>query len=93
MAQVDENEENAYITTLKVTDDDAPHTPAWQAVYTIDNDPDHQFVIITDPTTNDGILKTAKVCMTDMLAAGPLLSYNVISWLGQHHQEKGRVWG
>ena len=82
MGQVNENEENAYIATLKVTDDDAPHTPAWVAVYTIVNDPDHQFAVITDPTTNDGMLKTAKVCMPDVLAAGPLLSYNVVLMIG-----------
>jgi cadherin 1 type 1 (E-cadherin) len=59
---VPENEVNARIATLKVTDDDAPNTPAWKAVYTVVNDPDQQFVVVTDPTTNDGILKTAKVC-------------------------------
>ncbi|XP_021076002.1 cadherin-1 [Mus pahari] len=58
--QVPENEVNAHIVTLKVTDDDVPNTPAWNAVYTIVNDPDQQFVVITDPNTNDGILKTAK---------------------------------
>lgn len=58
--QVPENEVNARIATLKVTDDDAPNTPAWKAVYTVVNDPDQQFVVVTDPTTNDGILKTAK---------------------------------
>ncbi|ERE79769.1 cadherin-1 [Cricetulus griseus] len=60
LGQVSENEANAYITTLKVTDNDLPHTPAWEAVYTIVNDPEQQFVIITDPTTNDGTLKTTK---------------------------------
>lgn len=58
--QVPENEVNAHIATLKVTDDDAPHTPAWNAVYTIINDPQQQFTVVTDPETNDGILKTAK---------------------------------
>ncbi|XP_069848716.1 cadherin-1-like [Dipodomys merriami] len=58
--QVYENEVNAVITTLKVTDADTLHTPAWQAVYTILNDQEQQFVIVTDPETNDGILKTAK---------------------------------
>ncbi|XP_037371877.1 cadherin-1 isoform X3 [Talpa occidentalis] len=55
-----ENQVDAYITTLKVTDDDAPNTPAWTAVYTILNDNEGQFVVTTDPVTNDGILKTAK---------------------------------
>ncbi|XP_048648376.1 cadherin-1 [Marmota marmota marmota] len=58
--QVPENEVNAVITTLKVTDADVPNTPAWEAVYTILNDNEQQFVVITDPMTNDGILKTAK---------------------------------
>ena len=58
-----ENEANVEITLLKVTDADVPNTPAWQAVYTILNNKDDQFVVTTDPVTNDGILKTAKVCM------------------------------
>ncbi|XP_045299255.1 cadherin-1 [Leopardus geoffroyi] len=58
--QVPENEANVEITLLKVTDADVPNTPAWQAVYTILNNKDDQFVVTTDPVTNDGILKTAK---------------------------------
>uniref|UniRef100_A0A2I3TI08 Cadherin 1 n=1 Tax=Pan troglodytes TaxID=9598 RepID=A0A2I3TI08_PANTR len=61
--QVPENEANVIITTLKVTDADAPNTPAWEAVYTILNDDGGQFVVTTNPVNNDGILKTAKVCM------------------------------
>ncbi|XP_055992109.1 cadherin-1 [Sorex fumeus] len=57
---VPENEVDAKITVLKVTDADAPNTPAWRAVYTITNDKDEQFFVTTDPITNDGILKTAK---------------------------------
>ncbi|KAB0395287.1 hypothetical protein E2I00_005663, partial [Balaenoptera physalus] len=55
-----ENEANVVITTLTVTDADVPNTPAWEAVYKILNDNEKQFVVITDPVTNDGILKTAK---------------------------------
>ncbi|XP_036087329.1 cadherin-1 isoform X3 [Rousettus aegyptiacus] len=58
--EVPENEANVVITTLKVTDADVPNTPAWEAVYTILNDNEEQFVVTTDPVTNDGILKTAK---------------------------------
>uniref|UniRef100_A0A2R9AKB2 Cadherin-1 n=1 Tax=Pan paniscus TaxID=9597 RepID=A0A2R9AKB2_PANPA len=58
--QVPENEANVIITTLKVTDADAPNTPAWEAVYTILNDDGGQFVVTTNPVNNDGILKTAK---------------------------------
>lgn len=46
-----------------MTDADVPNTPAWEAVYTVLNDNEEQFVVITDPVTNDGILKTAKVCV------------------------------
>lgn len=59
---VPENEEGALVATLKVTDDDIPNTPAWLAMYKIINDKEDQFVITTDPVTNDGILKTSKVC-------------------------------
>nr|XP_021561410.1 cadherin-1 isoform X2 [Neomonachus schauinslandi] len=58
--RVPENKANVVITVLKVTDDDVPNTPAWQAVYTILNNNNEQFVVTTDPVTNDGILKTAK---------------------------------
>ncbi|ELW50366.1 Cadherin-1, partial [Tupaia chinensis] len=58
--EVPENLVDAVITTLKVTDADAPNTPAWQAVYTILNDKEGQFVVVTDPTNNNGLLKTAK---------------------------------
>ncbi|XP_036202276.1 cadherin-1 isoform X6 [Myotis myotis] len=57
--QVPENEADVVIATLKVTDADLPRTPAWEAVYTVIND-EGQFVVTTDPVTNDGILKTAK---------------------------------
>lgn len=60
--QVYENEPDAIIATLKVTDADLPRTPAWEAVYTVLND-QGQFNVTTDPVTNDGILKTTKVCM------------------------------
>lgn len=58
-----ENQADVLITRLKVTDADVPNTPAWEAVYTILNDNEQQFVVTTDPVTNEGILKTAKVCM------------------------------
>uniref|UniRef100_A0A4X1VYK2 Cadherin-1 n=1 Tax=Sus scrofa TaxID=9823 RepID=A0A4X1VYK2_PIG len=57
---VPENEANVAITTLTVTDGDVANTPAWVAVYTILNDNEKQFVVITDPVTNEGVLKTAK---------------------------------
>ncbi|XP_051830688.1 cadherin-1 [Antechinus flavipes] len=57
---VPENEVDAVITRLKVTDADVPHTAAWRAVYTVQNDEKGLFVVTTDPETNEGILKTAK---------------------------------
>ncbi|XP_004690495.1 PREDICTED: cadherin-1 [Condylura cristata] len=57
---VPENQVGANIATLKVTDADVPNTPAWTAVYTVLNDDEGQFVVTTDPITNEGILRTAK---------------------------------
>lgn len=69
-----ENEADVIIIRLKVTDADVPNTPAWEAVYSILNDNEGQFVVTTDPVTNEGILKTAKVCLvpgkTQKLTAG-----------------------
>lgn len=58
--QVLENEALVTITTLKVTDADLINTPAWEAEYIVLNDNEDQFMVTTDPVTNDGILKTAK---------------------------------
>ncbi|XP_074056725.1 cadherin-1 [Macrotis lagotis] len=58
--QVPENEVDAVITRLKVTDADVPNTPAWRAVYSVLNDENGLFAVTTDPETNEGILKTAK---------------------------------
>ncbi|NXU96639.1 CADH1 protein, partial [Cettia cetti] len=58
---VDENQVGLLVARLHVTDQDLPGSPAWQAVYRIrSGDPQGDFEITTDPTTNDGILKTAK---------------------------------
>uniref|UniRef100_A0A6I8NIF7 Cadherin-1 n=1 Tax=Ornithorhynchus anatinus TaxID=9258 RepID=A0A6I8NIF7_ORNAN len=59
VGQVRENEVNAEIVRLKVTDADVPNTKAWKAVYSVNNE-DGFFVVTTDPGTNEGILKTAK---------------------------------
>ena len=63
MGSVPENEANVAITTLTVTDADDPNTPAWEGVYTLVNDNEKHFIVVTDPVTNEGTLKTAKVCM------------------------------
>ncbi|XP_076988953.1 cadherin-1 isoform X2 [Tamandua tetradactyla] len=57
---VPENTVNKEIAILKVTDADVPNTLAWKAVYSVVNDNEGQFIVETDPVTNDGILKTAK---------------------------------
>ncbi|MGH0125326.1 UNVERIFIED_CONTAM: hypothetical protein FKN15_022915 [Acipenser sinensis] len=58
---VPENEVGALVTRLAVTDRDVPHTPAWNAKYTIVGGNDgNAFNITTDPSSNEGILKTAK---------------------------------
>ncbi|NXC41458.1 CADH1 protein, partial [Penelope pileata] len=58
---VAENKPGEVVVRLHVTDNDAPGSPAWQAVYNIKSgDPDGAFSITTDPRTNDGILRTAK---------------------------------
>lgn len=59
---MNENEVGVVVTRLHVTDRDMQGSPAWQAVYRIKSgDQDGDFSITTDPKTNDGILKTAKV--------------------------------
>ena len=59
---MNENEVGVVVTRLHVTDQDMQGSPAWQAVYRIKSgDQDGDFSITTDPKTNDGILKTAKV--------------------------------
>ncbi|XP_015148067.2 cadherin-1 isoform X1 [Gallus gallus] len=59
---VEENKPGTEVARLTVTDQDAPGSPAWQAVYHIKSgNLDGAFSIITDPSTNNGILKTAKV--------------------------------
>lgn len=69
---VNENEVGVLVARLHVTDQDLLGSPAWRAVYRIQSgDPQGNFEITTDPKTNDGLLKTAKV--------GP-----AAAWLPQH---------
>lgn len=59
---VNENEVGVVVARLHVTDQDMQGSPAWRAVYRIKSgDQNGDFSITTDPKTNDGILKTAKV--------------------------------
>ncbi|MGH0119992.1 UNVERIFIED_CONTAM: hypothetical protein FKN15_061110 [Acipenser sinensis] len=58
---VPENEVGVLVTKLAVTDLDVPHTPAWNARYTIvRGNTGNVFNITTEPSSNDGILRTAK---------------------------------
>ncbi|NXA16652.1 CADH1 protein, partial [Sapayoa aenigma] len=59
---VNENDPWALVARLHVTDQDLPGSPAWRAIYRIQSgDPGGDFNITTDPKTNDGLLRTAKV--------------------------------
>ncbi|XP_074957236.1 B-cadherin [Phalacrocorax aristotelis] len=60
-AAVPENEAGREVARLAVTDLDEPSTPAWRAVYSIlRGNEGGAFAIATDPTSNEGILRTAK---------------------------------
>ncbi|XP_028459535.1 B-cadherin isoform X2 [Perca flavescens] len=60
-ATVDENKVNAQILTMSVTDGDEPHSPAWNAKFTIvHGDPGGFFSVKTGINKHEGILSTAK---------------------------------
>uniref|UniRef100_A0A8C5SN93 Cadherin domain-containing protein n=1 Tax=Laticauda laticaudata TaxID=8630 RepID=A0A8C5SN93_LATLA len=60
-AEVAENKEGVEVVRLAVTDKDERHSPAWRAMYSIVHGNSGQlFSISTDPTTNEGIVRTAK---------------------------------
>ncbi|XP_070821839.1 cadherin-15 [Chaetodon trifascialis] len=55
-----ENRRNYEIGRVNVTDRDDRGTGNWEAKYFISNDPDGNFVISTDPVTNQGVLTVMK---------------------------------
>ncbi|XP_009888649.1 PREDICTED: cadherin-3 [Charadrius vociferus] len=60
-ASVPENEAGREVARLATTDLDEPSTPAWRAVYSIlRGNEGGAFTIATDPTSNEGVLRTAK---------------------------------
>uniref|UniRef100_A0ABM5EUZ1 B-cadherin-like n=1 Tax=Pogona vitticeps TaxID=103695 RepID=A0ABM5EUZ1_9SAUR len=60
-AEVPENEAGLEVVRLAVTDKDEVGTPAWRAKYTlVQGNEGGFFTIVTDPETNEGVLKTAK---------------------------------
>ncbi|CAO2593257.1 CDH2 [Lemmus lemmus] len=59
--EVPENRVDVILANLTVTDEDQPHTPAWNAVYTISGgDLTGRFAIQTDPNSNDGLVTVVK---------------------------------
>ncbi|XP_019403633.1 PREDICTED: cadherin-like protein 26 [Crocodylus porosus] len=59
--QIPEGKEEAGVLRLQVKDPDSPNTPAWRAKYTIvQGNEKEEFMIETDPETNDGILSVIK---------------------------------
>lgn len=65
---VPENEVGAMVAILKVKDADEENSLAWKAKYRIvKGNEEANFVVTTDPDTNNGLLTTAKV------SRGPLV--------------------
>ncbi|XP_078032411.1 B-cadherin-like [Epinephelus lanceolatus] len=60
-ATVPENKVDAQVITVSVTDGDQPHSPAWNAKFTIvDGDPGGLFTVKTGSNKHEGIISTAK---------------------------------
>lgn len=57
-----ENKVDAQVIMISVTDKDEPHSPAWNAKFTIvSGDPTGLFTVKTGSNKQDGIISTAKV--------------------------------
>ncbi|XP_043991476.1 B-cadherin-like isoform X1 [Gambusia affinis] len=60
-ATVEENKVDALIVKMSVTDNDEPHTMAWNAKFKIiDGDPGNLFTVVTGTNKQEGIITTAK---------------------------------
>ncbi|XP_042357473.1 B-cadherin-like [Plectropomus leopardus] len=60
-AAVAENKVDIQVITMSVTDGDQPHSPAWNAKFTIvDGDPGGHFTVKTGSNKHDGIISIAK---------------------------------
>uniref|UniRef100_A0A3B3VBC3 Cadherin-1 n=1 Tax=Poecilia latipinna TaxID=48699 RepID=A0A3B3VBC3_9TELE len=58
---VEENKVDALVVKMEVTDGDEPHTPAWNAKFSIINgDPGNLFTVKTGTNKQEGIITTAK---------------------------------
>ncbi|XP_038590697.1 cadherin-like protein 26 isoform X1 [Micropterus salmoides] len=58
--RVKEGEENVLVSRLQVTDEDIKGTGASRAKYQIQGDTNNNFIITTDPETNEGLLYVKK---------------------------------
>lgn len=53
---------DAHVITISVTDGDEPHSPAWNAKFTIvSGDAEGYFTVKTGTNKHEGIISTAKV--------------------------------
>ncbi|XP_062916295.1 cadherin-2-like [Mobula hypostoma] len=59
--EVPENRVDVIVANLTVTDNDLPHSPAWNAIYSITGgDATGRFAVLTDPISNDGLVTVVK---------------------------------
>ncbi|XP_059189063.1 cadherin-like protein 26 [Centropristis striata] len=58
--KVKEGVDKVEVARIQVTDTDQKDTDAWRAKYSIQGDTDNNFIITTDPKTNEGILYVEK---------------------------------
>ncbi|XP_074499918.1 cadherin-like protein 26 [Sebastes fasciatus] len=60
LGRVKEGEENVLVKRIQVTDKDTKGTTAWKAKYKIQGDANKNFMVKTDPETNEGLLYVEK---------------------------------
>lgn len=85
---VPENEVGAMVAILKVKDADEENSLAWKAKYSIvKGNEEANFVVTTDPDTNNGLLTTAKVSSGPLFVGArilcvpsPISCWNVNLW-------------
>uniref|UniRef100_A0A3Q1G2U5 Cadherin-1 n=1 Tax=Acanthochromis polyacanthus TaxID=80966 RepID=A0A3Q1G2U5_9TELE len=76
-ATVEENKVDALVITMSVTDDDEPHSLAWNAkFYIVDGDPEGLFTVKTASNKQEGIISTAKGLDFEKTSKHTLLDVN-----------------